>query len=279
MMIRYQQEFTTPLSTSGFDINTAISLALVCDLAYKNEDVVRAQANHWGYPKTEFISKRKGQDIDTQALILADDEHIVVAFRGSDSPMDWLANFQAVRDPGPFSDSLVHEGFQDSLVPALIAITNAIDKLRTNEQAIWLTGHSLGGAQAALYAGMLIENGYSVDGLYTYASPRPGNKRFCHQLNEKISGPNFRLVNKGDLVPHVPPEPFFNHVGKRKILRQTHVEDTDASWLEQRLEALKHFVDVTTDSFDVADNHRLSRDPENSYIPRLLALRDTRQYY
>ena len=200
---------------------------------------------------------------------MSNDDNIVAVFRGSDDLKDWFSNFQAVYDPGPLKDTKAHEGFQDALFPSVISLTNLIDSAGFDNKRIWVTGHSLGGALCSLYAGMLIENGYEVYGIYTYASPRPGNGAFEDILNRRIIGPHYRVVNSGDIVPHVPPEPFFSHPGKRVILKEESKVDSDDSWFAQRVEALKVFIASTANFLDVGDNHRLSAD-EESYIPRLI---------
>jgi len=110
----------------------------------------------------------KKPDIDTQCYVMSNADNIVVVFRGSNSLEDWFANFQAVYDPGPLNNTKAHEGFQDSLFPAVIGITNLLDNVFSKNNKIWITGHSLGGALSSLYAGMLIENKYRVYGIYTF---------------------------------------------------------------------------------------------------------------
>jgi triacylglycerol lipase len=36
---------------------------------------------------------------------------------------------------------------------------------------------------------------------------------------DKVIGPHFRVVNFGDVVPHMLPEPFYSHCGVRGILK------------------------------------------------------------
>ena len=70
------------------------------------------------------------------------------------------------------------------------------------DQAIWITGHSLGGALAVLLAATLWEAEQPVTGLYTYATPRVGDSAFAGRLNEDMAdGAHWRVVNAGDLVP------------------------------------------------------------------------------
>ena len=262
--------FSTLKRTQHYDKHNSLSLALACHLAYQNRKQIESTIESWGYKQVEFINVKKGNDIDTQGFIMENSDDIVVVFRGSNSGADWFANFQASQDPGPLSNTGAHEGFQDALFPAVIALTKHLYERRASQKSIWITGHSLGGALASLYAGMLLENNIDIYGLYTFASPRPGSHDFATQLNARFANqPHFRVVNSGDIVPHLPPEPFFSHPGKRIILKTDRIETEDASWLEERITALKHFIKVTGEKFDILDNHRLASDDE-SYIQRLI---------
>lgn len=265
----YFDLFSGLTAKKSYDETNALSLAIACHLAYQKEGEVITAVIPWDYQVREVISITKAHDIDTQCFIMENQDHVVIVFRGSDSKSDWFANFQAVQDPGPFESTGAHEGFQDALFPAVIAITRCLQNINMTKKKLWVTGHSLGGALCSLYSGMLIENGFDVYGIYTFASPRPGSPKFADQLNEKVTGPHFRVVNDQDIVPHVPPEPFFSHPGKRVILKRKHKERTKASWFKQRVDALKNFVEMTGHAFDVGDNHRLVGDNE-SYIPRLV---------
>ena len=260
--------FKKPVTRKSYSEQNALSFALACQLAYQPKEKVLEVVTTWGFECLDVISRRKGRDIDTQCYLMEDDKNIVVCFRGSDSKFDWLANVQTTQDPGPLNNTKAHEGFQDALFPVVIALTKQINREGQNKR-VWITGHSLGGALCSLFAGMLIENGIEVYGIYTFASPRPGSAKFEKQLNAAVKGPHYRVVNDGDLVPHVPPEPFFSHPGKRIILKNTRKERSEGSWLKQRISALKNFIKMTGHKFDVADNHRLNADKE-SYIPKLI---------
>lgn len=265
----YFDRFSGVKHKKSYDEATSLSLAVACDLAYKSKTMVSTTVEDWGYTFHGFINVVKKPDIDTQCFVMSDEKNIVVVFRGSESLQDWFANFQTVYDPGPLKNTKAHEGFQDSLFPAVIGITNFIDQASPSGKKIWITGHSLGGALSSLFAGMLLENEYSVYGLYTFASPRPGDGAFEKLLNKKVTGPHYRVVNFGDVVPHVPPEPFYSHPGKRIILKARTKQRTKTSWWKERINALKLFIKNTAQILDVGDNHRLSADDE-SYIPRLI---------
>ncbi|MEO0454820.1 MAG: lipase family protein [Verrucomicrobiota bacterium] len=250
-------------------------MALISSLSYTNKTTASAVSKEWGFNKCQFISVKKKPDIDTQCLVLADDQNIIIAFRGSESAEDWFANFQAVTDPGPLNNTKAHEGFQDALYPTVIRLTETINRFSDNDQKLWITGHSLGGALCSLHAGMLAENGFEVYGIYTFASPRPGDKDFADELMAKIKGPHFRVINSGDVVPHVPPEPFFSHPGNRVILKKTTRTSTAPSWMSERKFVLGLFVKATgriKQVLDLKKVHVLDGDPAKSYIPKLIKL-------
>jgi hypothetical protein len=73
-----------------------------------------------------------------------------------------------------------------------------------------LTGHSLGAALATLSAGRY----GSVQGVYTFGSPRVGDEVFKKNFDVKI----FRIVNNDDIVSQLPPRGKYLHVGELKLI-------------------------------------------------------------
>ncbi len=270
-MSKYAKHFTGVRARKSYDPETSLSLAVACHLAYeKSKSIVKETAVKWGFPEVDFVRVNKGRDIDTQCFVMANEKDIIVVFRGSDSINDWFANFQAVYDPGPMKKTKAHEGFQDALFPAVIGLTNLIDQFQDNGQRVWFTGHSLGGAQCSLYAGMLVENNYPVYGIYTFASPRPGNVDFANALDKAIPGPHHRVVNEKDIVPHVPPEPFYSHAGKRMILKKNKQETSKSAWKKVRQAIFNTLMKMSGEPWLIKDRHVLD-DKQDGYIVRLIA--------
>ena len=94
----------------------------------------------------------------------------------------------------------VHRGFKrevDDLWPYLE------DALTNNKKTLWFTGHSLGGAMATISAGRCLLSHIRSEpaGLYTYGSPRVGDKQYVNYTNI----PHYRWVNNNDIVARVPP--------------------------------------------------------------------------
>lgn len=107
----------------------------------------------------------------------------------------------------------VHKGFLDAYDSIKGRLFKVIDNIinGSSEWTICLTGHSLGGSLATLCAYELMTQKYSSlkDGdrpkikVYTYGSPRVGNKAFAISYNEIIND-SWRIINKKDIIPTLP---------------------------------------------------------------------------
>lgn len=277
--------FLPEFDDSGkYNKNDALSFALACQLAYEQdlgeiERIVHTWAG-WESAQVFPFDKRLGEDIDTQGLVAANDTHTIIAFRGSSGLPDWLTNLQAAIDPGPLDpkNSKVHEGFQDALFPALLTIGCHLGNIKSSvaRDNVWVTGHSLGGALATLLVAMLLD----VDemsslvvpkGLYTFGAPRVGNHAFQVAFDQRFSNTAFRVVNQGDLVPHLPPEffgPGFSHTGKSVLFLEdgTREEDPDGSvWRQFRNSLGAWLGGVGKEGLVIKDSHIL----RTGYLPKL----------
>ncbi len=264
-------KYAPDYNADAYSPKDALSFALASHLSYKNATATDEVLPSWGFGNNEFIEAKRGRDIDTQGFIGANSNNMLVAFRGSEPIVeDWLSNIQFVTDPGPFKNSKVHEGFQDALFPVLMQLTYALKQFEKTNQKIWVTGHSLGGALASLFAAMVLERGLPLTGVYTYAAPRVGDKTFEKAMDTHVRNAgalNWRIVNEGDLVPHLPPEPWFSHAGTRVLLQMDDTTTTDLdTWVK-----FKHDISDWFSKFKkkikVADVHRLNTNL--GYIPRL----------
>ncbi|RMH32822.1 MAG: lipase family protein [Nitrospirae bacterium] len=133
----------------------------------------------------------------------------VVVFRGTHDLRDWLTNLNTM--PGPWKPGgKVHKGFKQGIDFVWADIVDTLDGL---DGPTFYTGHSLGAALATLAASLRPPRA-----LYTFGSPRVGNKAFAKTL-DKV--PVFRVVNNRDIVTTVPPDwpPFdYRHVGELRYI-------------------------------------------------------------
>ncbi|MGD1862444.1 MAG: hypothetical protein ACFB0E_21050 [Leptolyngbyaceae cyanobacterium] len=162
---------------------------------------------------------------DTQAFLFRKNQHIVLVFRGSQQAADWTTNFKFRMKQFAISNTQqtdaipageVHRGFQDAWQSVEKRV---IGKLRQwwepGKSQLWITGHSLGGALAALAATSLEYQRFTVAGLYTFGQPRVGDWKFTRQVNDHMGDRMFRYVNNNDVVPMIPPQ--FNPVNPGRL--------------------------------------------------------------
>lgn len=90
----------------------------------------------------------------------------------------------------------VHRGFRSALDEIWEPLEQLVDRLRKEHRAIWLTGHSLGGALAILAASRLS----GVRGVYAFGAPLVGDGEFRAGLPVRP----VRFVHGSDLVARVP---------------------------------------------------------------------------
>jgi pimeloyl-ACP methyl ester carboxylesterase len=133
---------------------------------------------------------------------------VVVVFCGSKTPsqskMDmlanWTINLAAAQVPG--YGGHVHRGFAIAIAETWQEILNRVRLRRVHDaQRLWLTGHSLGGALATLAACRCADAGQTVAMVYTFGSPRVGDRVFAgsYALDHQ------RFENRNDVVAYLCP--------------------------------------------------------------------------
>lgn len=193
-----------PLSDVSF-LDKSLLFAELARASYFSRAEAGRLVNEIGFPEVRFYD-RDG----AQAYLFGNEHDAVITCRGTE-PNEWndiQADLDAVTDVAE-TVGRVHRGFKrevNDLWPRLE------DALQNNERPVWFVGHSLGGAMAAICAGRckLSHIQSNPSGLFTYGSPRVGNKRYVNYVRL----PYFRWVNNNDIVPRVPPRWLgYRHAG------------------------------------------------------------------
>ena len=97
----------------------------------------------------------------------------------------------------------VHRGFLAELAAVQSLVVAELSRRGGKSRPLYVTGHSQGGAEAALATRALVAGGFPVAATYTFAAPRPGNADFVASVPAAL--PVHRLEFGDDIVPHVPP--------------------------------------------------------------------------
>ena len=146
---------------------------------------------------------------ETEAVITRSAGRLFIAFRGTTSLRDWItdANVKKIT----FNGHRVHEGFYRAYQKIRRHVLGHVNDL-AGQADIVITGHSLGAALATVAAFDLDRLGFDVSAVYTFGSPRVGDRKFAAAYNAVFEGRSYRLINDSDLVCRVPTMLRWRHV-------------------------------------------------------------------
>ena len=175
--------------------NKPYVMAILSGLAYGEPSEVNKKFRKHGFYDTKFCNKR-----GAQCYVVWNDTDAVICFRGTEPKemSDIKADLNAIQKQGLHNKGDVHGGFQGEINKIWDLIIEKVNELKNHK--IYITGHSLGGAMATICAKRLQEQKVEVQCLYTYGSPRVGDKRWVKSLQI----PHYRFQNNNDVVCKVP---------------------------------------------------------------------------
>jgi triacylglycerol lipase len=207
-------------SLTDFSLKNAYALAWACQLAYETADPLKVAsiAGLWNielFPDS-IISVESATVLprsSTHLFVGRCRGAIIIAFAGTDpvSLANWISDFDL---------GITRSGAANGFAEAAQSVWPRIeDLLRTRGEAgpIFVTGHSLGAALAAITASN-IETAFPgrLRAVFAFGMPRTGNQQFASAYNQALGARTFRLVHGQDLVPTVPPSGLNDsrHVGR-----------------------------------------------------------------
>lgn len=201
-------------------------LAEAAMLAYADAPFIKGTLERAGLDEADFrlrLFTRGG----TQCLVLDGDAFVHVVFRGTQVDDFWASAVNVATDAqfilaADGAGGRVHRGFLQALGKVWEELGAHLGALAAAapSRPVWFAGHSLGGALATLAAERAArELGARVGGLYTFGSPRVGDKLFRARLDALGLGEKtFRVVNDADIVARVPPAVRYRHVGRLRLI-------------------------------------------------------------
>jgi len=195
------------------DFEELYAFASRANTAYATEATIRSS-----YPATVRVSSPSKEDV---LYFLEQNDSArtqYIAVRGTVDKRNFSEDLSlAIRDDRSI-DIPVHAGF-DAVAEAIYVDLKPYLK---PDYKTYLTGHSLGGAIAALLAVYLMEDGHNVVRVVTFGQPR-----FTTAVGVERLGalPILRVVDENDMVPMLPPATSrhpnygpYEHVGPEVIL-------------------------------------------------------------
>jgi triacylglycerol lipase len=194
---------------TNFSLVNSLACARAAHLAYSARDTVRATAVGWGFDHAETFTKGRND-----VAVLCNRNTILVAFRGTDRLNDFITNLNILYKRSPIG-GFVHRGFMSAVTSFWPDLPQYLRAHRTNDQPVWFTGHSLGGALAVLSSIKAhFEEGLPVAGVYTFGQPCLGTSAFCTAFSKRCPYPLYRFVNHTDAVVDAPMITLLEQVGE-----------------------------------------------------------------
>lgn len=213
------------------DARVAYALAAISAWSYSDPRTLSRKLHFYGLPGNTVA----GFSVTNHALFVVATAYVVrsrcgrlaiIAFRGTEpiNLASWLTDADVITQDVPASWNArgeVHRGFLANLEAVWDDVEDQLG--RTPEgaapvEAIYITGHSLGGAMAVLAAAQLLrspDRAARLRGVYTYGQPAVGDHAFAAWGSRAFGEILFRHVYNRDLVPRLPPRSTgrFEHFG------------------------------------------------------------------
>jgi hypothetical protein len=201
---------------------TISSLAHASEAAYLEPGAIRERALAWGYPNVEHFMEGS-----MYAYLMTNDRCAVLVFRGTDmkSLRDWLVNIDAVQER--VDHGKIHAGFYQAASSLHRKIVRALNRSSVSRKIFWVTGHSLGGALAGIFAykskfERVFGDGPEMHKIVTFGQPLFANRDLAAKLRNTFVRRYYRVVNASDLVARVPF--WMTHFGSLVWLRDGEVD-------------------------------------------------------
>jgi hypothetical protein len=212
--------FASFSNKEGFTIGTGKAMAWMSQLAYELDEKQKVESilQVWGLSLNDdgIIVEEVATVLplaSTHLFVASGHDATVVSFAGTDplTLANWISDFDV-----NLSSTNTAEGFTRAANAVWSRIDAVLRAANGASARIFVTGHSLGGALAALTAKRIAgSGGFNLIGVYTFGMPRVGDEDWHSQYTDTLGQNTFRLVYGDDLVPTVAPSNLgFRHIGR-----------------------------------------------------------------
>lgn len=240
-----------------YDAEAAHLLAVAASWAYSDPETLSEMMVRQGLGRSRIrcaCVSNHAMFVDATSYVIQSEcgRLAILCFRGTEPTnlIDWFTN-ASLRQVKFRSTGYVHDGFYRNVRATWRDIIGQLERARQGKplgeksgnghddgaygdgegdgegaelnklEALYITGHSLGGAMAVIAAALLFEDlarpqlSQLVRGIYTFGQPMVGDELFASRAQERFGNIVFRHVFSQDVVPRLPPTTVgrFHHFG------------------------------------------------------------------
>ncbi len=214
-----------------------------------------------------FLSVHGVSRNSAQAALVEHDTYLTLVFRGTDEAKDWLDNLNAFSEQALFG--AFHRGFLHSVLDLWGDLFRLYSDLNAKKpRALFLTGHSLGGAMATVASSILIHQDEAFTSTYTFGQPRVVTRDTSRIYNIEAQRKTFRFQNNNDIVTRAPARMMgYSHVGTfLYITKEKEIHQDPGRWLQ--------FLDTTTGAMESLKQQGIDHIEDHGMVHYLNAARD-----
>lgn len=167
----------------------------------------------------------------TEAFICINPKALVVVFRGTDEAEDAKLDLMFRRTKMAPAPGTFHRGFVRALDEVFWQIYSKVQF--HHDKPLYVTGHSLGGALAVMFAAKLQAMGgpHNLKGVVTYGAPRVANMTAARWIDSELHDKIIQFENAGDGITHVPMFVLgYSHVGQRVVFGSVKPSSVKTAW-------------------------------------------------
>lgn len=189
-----EKNFKQSLFGKTVDWNNIRWFAVLASYAYKSDnDVIKNKYKNYTVYTNEIN--------DIKYIVLVDDvkREQYISIRGTSNSHNALQDIKFFKDKSYRLNIDLHTGFHRTAEMISDDLVSRLDKTYTT----WVTGHSLGGAEAIIVSWYLDYSGHTIAECITFGQPKVTDSHGIRKMRGKIK--LTRVVNETDVVSLVPP--------------------------------------------------------------------------
>ncbi len=142
------------------------------------------------------------------ATVLEFDHSILVMYRGTQDPLDYVLNALIYTSPGWIHGlpGWVHKGFLTNFGMTWKKLRGTLREMNEDRKKnVVFASHSLGGVMSQYAAWRLERDGFRISRVFAFQSPNAGDKKFKAEFDGRFAGRAVNVLYGSDITPFIPP--------------------------------------------------------------------------